>query len=165
MRPPVERIFQEARPVRPQIPESKSQHQESPHTPEKALEPPQFRPLCDLLVVDETSMVDVVLMNHLLRAVPPSASLLLVSDVDQLPSVGPGRVLRHLIESGVVPVVRLAGVFRQSAHTRPRCAALNSSSFALICRKRERRTSFKAVGQGRQRKNIWPRFVAGRGFG
>jgi exodeoxyribonuclease V alpha subunit len=77
------------------------------------------RPLeCDLLVVDETSMVDVPLMNHLLRAVPPSASLLLVGDVDQLPSVGPGMVLRHLIESGVVPVVRLTEVFRQAAHSR-----------------------------------------------
>ena len=77
------------------------------------------RPLeCDLLVVDETSMVDVPLMNHLLRALPTSASLLLVGDVDQLPSVGPGMVLRHLIESGVVPVVRLTEVFRQAAHSR-----------------------------------------------
>lgn len=73
---------------------------------------------CDLLVVDETSMVDVVLMNHLLRALPPAASLLLVGDVDQLPSVGPGMVLRHLIESGRVPVVRLTEVFRQAAHSR-----------------------------------------------
>jgi exodeoxyribonuclease V alpha subunit len=62
---------------------------------------------CDLLVVDETSMVDVPLMNHLLRALPMSASLLLVGDVDQLPSVGPGMVLKNLIDSGVVPVVRL----------------------------------------------------------
>jgi exodeoxyribonuclease V alpha subunit len=73
---------------------------------------------CDLLVVDETSMVDVLLMNHLLRALPPSGSLLLVGDVDQLPSVGPGMVLRHLIESAVVPVVRLTEVFRQVAHSR-----------------------------------------------
>ena len=77
------------------------------------------RPLeCDLLVVDETSMVDVLLMNHLLRALPPSASLLLVGDVDQLPSVGPGMVLGSLIDSGVVPVVRLTEVFRQAAHSR-----------------------------------------------
>ena len=73
---------------------------------------------CDLLVVDETSMVDVPLMNHLLRAVPANASLLLVGDVDQLPSVGPGMVLRNLIDSGVVPVVRLTEVFRQAAHSR-----------------------------------------------
>jgi exodeoxyribonuclease V alpha subunit len=51
---------------------------------------------CDLLVVDETSMVDVTLMANLLRALPPKASLLLVGDIDQLPSVGPGMVLRHV---------------------------------------------------------------------
>jgi len=73
---------------------------------------------CDLLVVDETSMVDVVLMSHLLRALPPQASLLLVGDIDQLPSVGPGMVLRHLIESTIIPVVRLTEVFRQAAHSR-----------------------------------------------
>jgi exodeoxyribonuclease V alpha subunit len=77
------------------------------------------RPLdCDLLVVDETSMVDVPLMSHLLRAVPAQGSLLLVGDVDQLPSVGPGLVLRDLIESGVVPVARLTEVFRQVADSR-----------------------------------------------
>jgi len=73
---------------------------------------------CDLLVVDECSMVDVTLMNHLLRALPANGSLLLVGDVDQLPSVGPGMVLRNLIDSGVVPVVRLTEVFRQAAHSR-----------------------------------------------
>jgi exodeoxyribonuclease V alpha subunit len=74
--------------------------------------------LCDLLVVDETSMVDVPLMSALLRALPPRASLLLVGDVDQLPSVGPGMVLRDLIQSGVAPVVRLTEVFRQAVHSR-----------------------------------------------
>lgn len=73
---------------------------------------------CDLLVVDECSMVDVPLMNHLLRALPVSGSLLLVGDVDQLPSVGPGMVLRNIIDSGVAPVVRLTEVFRQAAHSR-----------------------------------------------
>lgn len=73
---------------------------------------------CDLLVVDETSMVDVPLMASLLAALPATAGLLLVGDVDQLPSVGPGTVLRHLIESGVMPVVRLTEVFRQAAHSR-----------------------------------------------
>ena len=73
---------------------------------------------CDLLVVDETSMVDVPLMSALLRALPSDAALLLVGDVDQLPSVGPGMVLRHLIESGVCPVVRLTEVFRQAAQSR-----------------------------------------------
>jgi exodeoxyribonuclease V alpha subunit len=79
----------------------------------------ESRPLdCDLLVVDETSMVDVPLMSHLLRAVPAQGNLLLVGDVDQLPSVGPGLVLRNLIESGVVPVARLTEVFRQAAGSR-----------------------------------------------
>jgi exodeoxyribonuclease V alpha subunit len=79
----------------------------------------EFSPLdCDLAVVDETSMVDVPLMSAILRALPPSASLLLVGDVDQLPSVGPGMVLRNLIDSKAVPVVRLTEVFRQAAHSR-----------------------------------------------
>ena len=73
---------------------------------------------CDLLVVDETSMVDVPLMNALLRAVPGRAALLLVGDVDQLPSVGPGQVLGDVIASGAVPVVRLTEIFRQAATSR-----------------------------------------------
>lgn len=72
----------------------------------------------DLLVVDECSMVDVPLMHSLLRAMPPGAGLLLVGDVDQLPSVGPGLALRHIIESGVVPVARLTEIFRQAAESR-----------------------------------------------
>jgi exodeoxyribonuclease V alpha subunit len=73
---------------------------------------------CDLLVVDETSMVDVSLMRALLRALPEGAALLLVGDVDQLPSVGPGQVLADVIASGAVPVVRLTEVFRQAAGSR-----------------------------------------------
>nr|WP_264659839.1 ATP-dependent RecD-like DNA helicase [Azospirillum canadense] len=72
----------------------------------------------DLLVVDEASMVDVPLMYALLRAMPPTMALLLVGDVDQLPSVGPGRVLGDLIDGGLVPVVRLTEVFRQAATSR-----------------------------------------------
>jgi exodeoxyribonuclease V alpha subunit len=72
----------------------------------------------DLLVVDETSMVDVPLMHALLKAVPERAALLLVGDVDQLPSVGPGQVLADVIASGAVPVVRLGEVFRQAARSR-----------------------------------------------
>lgn len=73
---------------------------------------------CDLLVVDETSMVDVPLMQALTRAVPDRAALLIVGDIDQLPSVGPGQVLADVIASGVVPVVRLTEVFRQAAASR-----------------------------------------------
>jgi exodeoxyribonuclease V alpha subunit len=72
---------------------------------------------CDLLVVDETSMVDVPLMRALLRALPVKAALLLVGDVDQLPSVGPGQVLADVIASGAIPVVRLTEVFRQAAES------------------------------------------------
>ena len=69
---------------------------------------------CGLLVVDETSMVDVLLMHSLVRAVPVRSGLILVGDADQLPSVGPGTVLHDLIESGIVPTVRLTEVFRQA---------------------------------------------------
>jgi exodeoxyribonuclease V alpha subunit len=73
---------------------------------------------CDLLVIDETSMVDVLLMHALLKAVPDKAALLIVGDVDQLPSVGPGQVLADMIASGAIPVVRLTEVFRQAAASR-----------------------------------------------
>ena len=73
---------------------------------------------CDLLVVDEASMVDVPLMRALLMALPDTSALLLVGDVDQLPSVGPGQVLADVISSGAVPVVRLTEVFRQAAQSR-----------------------------------------------
>jgi exodeoxyribonuclease V alpha subunit len=63
-------------------------------------------------------MVDVMLMQALLRAVPDSAALLIVGDIDQLPSVGPGQVLTDIINSGAVPVVRLTEVFRQAAQSR-----------------------------------------------
>jgi len=73
---------------------------------------------CDLLVVDETSMVDVMLTQALMKAVPDKTALLLVGDIDQLPSVGPGQVLADVISSGAVPVVRLTEVFRQAAQSR-----------------------------------------------
>ncbi len=73
---------------------------------------------CDLLVVDEASMVDVPLMRALLMALPDASALLLVGDVDQLPSVGPGQVLADVIASAAVPVVRLTEVFRQAAQSR-----------------------------------------------
>lgn len=69
----------------------------------------------DVFVVDETSMVDVKLAHQLVRAIPPQAALVLIGDVDQLPSVGPGSVLRDIIQSDVVPVARLKHVFRQAA--------------------------------------------------
>ena len=72
---------------------------------------------CDLLVIDETSMVDVPLMASLVKALPDRAALVVVGDVDQLPSVGPGRVLADIINSGAVPVARLTEIFRQAAES------------------------------------------------
>jgi len=75
----------------------------------------QTNPLgCDCLVLDEVSMIDTLLMYHLLKALPSSSSLVLVGDADQLPSVGPGRVLNDIIHSGRVPVVELNKIFRQA---------------------------------------------------
>src|SRR5712671_6987933 len=73
---------------------------------------------CDLLVVDEASMVDVMLMQALMKAVPAKAALLIVGDIDQLPSVGPGQVLADIITSGALPIIRLTEVFRQAAQSR-----------------------------------------------
>jgi exodeoxyribonuclease V alpha subunit len=73
---------------------------------------------CDLLVVDEASMIDTVLMYQLLRAVPSGATLILVGDVNQLPSVGAGQVLNDVIASGVAPVARLNEIFRQARQSR-----------------------------------------------
>lgn len=70
---------------------------------------------CDMLIVDEASMVDLLLMNNLLKALPAEAHLVLVGDADQLPSVGAGDVLRDLIASGKVPTTRLNLIFRQQA--------------------------------------------------
>lgn len=73
------------------------------------------RPLeCEVVIVDEASMLDVLLANHLLKAIPPGAHLLLVGDADQLPSVGPGRVLRDILDSMVLPSVHLDVIFRQA---------------------------------------------------
>ncbi len=69
---------------------------------------------CDVIIIDEASMIDILLMNNLLKAIPMSTRLIIVGDSDQLPSVGPGNVLRDLIESKCVKVVRLRDIFRQA---------------------------------------------------
>ena len=71
-----------------------------------------------VLIVDECSMIDVILMNSLLKAVPSTMRLIMVGDIDQLPSVGAGNVLRDIIDSGTVPVVRLTRIFRQAQTSR-----------------------------------------------
>ena len=72
----------------------------------------------DVLIVDECSMIDIMLMTSLLKAIPPTMRLIMVGDIDQLPSVGAGNVLRDIIDSGVFPVVRLTRIFRQAQTSR-----------------------------------------------
>ena len=73
---------------------------------------------CDAVILDECSMVDILLMDALLRALPPDARLILVGDADQLPSVGPGNVFSAILRSGTVPAVRLTEIFRQNEGSR-----------------------------------------------
>ncbi len=72
----------------------------------------------DVLILDECSMIDIMLMYSLLRALPDQIILILIGDIDQLPSVGPGNVLKDIVESNVVPVVRLEKIFRQAQDSR-----------------------------------------------
>lgn len=72
----------------------------------------------DVLIIDECSMIDMILMNSLLKAIPPAMRLILVGDIDQLPSVGAGNVLRDMIDSGSFPVIRLTRIFRQAQSSR-----------------------------------------------
>ena len=72
----------------------------------------------DAQIVDECSMIDIILMNNLTKALPTTMRLVLVGDIDQLPSVGAGNVLRDIIDSGVIPVVRLTRIFRQAQTSR-----------------------------------------------
>lgn len=73
---------------------------------------------CDLLILDEVSMIDTILMHHLTKAIPTFATVILVGDVNQLPSVGAGNVLNDIIASGVTPVVELKEIFRQARESR-----------------------------------------------
>lgn len=73
---------------------------------------------CGLLIIDEASMIDQVLMHHLLKAIPYSAALIIVGDVNQLPSVGAGNVLNDIIASGIAPVIELTDIFRQARESR-----------------------------------------------
>ncbi|MDX1540516.1 MAG: AAA family ATPase, partial [Geminicoccaceae bacterium] len=99
--------------------EARTLHRLLEAEPAKGFRRNMVRPLeTQLLVVDEASMVDVMLMDALLAALPEQAGLLLIGDVDQLPSVGPGQVLKDLIDSGTLPVARLDRIFRQAAESR-----------------------------------------------
>lgn len=96
--------------------EAKTIHRLLEYSPkERCFKRNEDNPLeADLVVIDEASMIDILLMNHLLKAIPPRATLLLVGDIDQLPSVGPGNVLRDIIASEQVKTVRLTEIFRQA---------------------------------------------------
>lgn len=72
----------------------------------------------DVLIIDECSMIDIILMNSLLKAIPPTMRLIMVGDIDQLPSVGAGNVLRDIIDSMSFPVIRLTRIFRQAQSSR-----------------------------------------------
>ena len=88
----------------------------------------------DVLIIDESSMVDLRLMSSLLKAVPENMRLILIGDVNQLPSVGPGTVLKDIIDSGVFPVVRLTKIFRQAAesHIITNAHRINDGLFPVI---------------------------------
>ena len=95
--------------------EAKTIHRLLEYKPPEGYKRNEENPLdCDVLIIDETSMVDIILMYNLLKATPDHAIVILIGDVDQLPSVGAGNVLKDIIDSGVVNVVRLTRIFRQA---------------------------------------------------
>jgi exodeoxyribonuclease V alpha subunit len=91
----------------------------------------------DVVIVDEVSMVDTYLMHHLLRAIPPPARLVLVGDVNQLPAVGPGNILKDLIDSGVLPVKRLTQIYRQARESLivENAHRINQGAYPVLARK------------------------------
>lgn len=94
---------------------AKTIHRLLAYTPQDGFTYNKDHPLAgDALIIDEASMIDIQLMRRLLEAVPDKMRVVFVGDVDQLPSVGPGNVLRDIIDSGVIPVVRLTRIFRQA---------------------------------------------------
>ena len=99
--------------------EAKTIHRLLEFKPPEGYEKNEETPLeGDVLIVDECSMIDIVLMNALMKAIPPHMRLILVGDIEQLPSVGAGNVLRDVIDSEVFPVVRLTRIFRQAQTSR-----------------------------------------------
>lgn len=99
--------------------EAKTIHRLLEYKPPEGYQKNEDNPLeGDVLIVDECSMIDIILMNSLLKAIPSGMRLILVGDIDQLPSVGAGNVLRDIIDSGVIPVVRLTRIFRQAQTSR-----------------------------------------------
>ena len=99
--------------------EAKTIHRLLEYKPPEGYQKNEEHPLeGDVLILDECSMIDIMLMYNLLKALPEQMTLILVGDIDQLPSVGAGNVLRDIIDSGCVPVVRLTRIFRQAQGSR-----------------------------------------------
>lgn len=99
--------------------EAKTIHRLLEYKPPEGYQKNEEKPLeGDVLILDECSMVDILLMYNLLKAIPEHMSLILVGDIDQLPSVGAGNVLKDIIDSGNIPVVRLTRIFRQAQGSR-----------------------------------------------
>ena len=99
--------------------EAKTIHRLLEYKPPEGYQRNEENPLDgDVLIVDECSMIDIMLMYNLLKAVPDTMTLIMVGDIDQLPSVGAGNVLRDVIESGAFPVIRLTKIFRQAQSSR-----------------------------------------------
>lgn len=98
--------------------ESKTIHRLLEFKPPEGYQRNEENPLeCDVLIIDECSMIDIILMYNLLKAIPSHIRLILVGDVDQLPSVGAGNVLRDIIDSGSIPVIKLTRIFRQAQNS------------------------------------------------
>ena len=99
--------------------EAKTIHRLLEYKPPEGYQKNEEHPLeGDVLIVDECSMIDIILMNALLKAVPAGMRVILVGDIDQLPSVGAGNVLRDIMDSGCFPVIRLTRIFRQAQTSR-----------------------------------------------
>ena len=109
---------------------------------------------CDVIIIDETSMVDIILMYNFLKAIPDHAIIILVGDVDQLPSVGAGNVLRDIIESGIINVVRLTKIFRQALGSTiiTNAHRINNGKFPLL--KGQKNDDFFFIEEDDQKKIV-----------
>jgi len=133
--------------------EAKTIHRLLEYSPQRGgFKKDQDDPLeADVVIIDETSMVDTLLMYHLLKAVPPHAHLILVGDVDQLPSVGPGNVLRDILNSNSFRVVRLTEIFRQAQESMIVVNAhkVNQGQFPILKEiKKGEKTDFQFIQEG-----------------
>ena len=134
--------------------EAKTIHRLLEYSPHKGgFKKDQDDPLeADVVIIDEASMVDTLLMYHLLKAIPSHAHLILVGDVDQLPSVGPGNVLKDIIKSGRFTVVRLTEIFRQAQESMIVVNAhkVNQGQFPVSKGNRQTRENRLSIHPGRR---------------